>query len=193
MITILLDSSSTELYVGLIGDNGLIDSTFYSCWQEQSEYMIVEINALLQKHNLAKEDIRGIVVATGPGSYTGVRIAITISKIISISMKVNIYPISSLNVLAKPGQTCICLMNARSGRSYFGVYKDHEQIVQDKIISNDEALDFINSHKDYTICGETKYLGIEGFLSNPTELLKKMLSFLKPVDPFSLKPVYLRD
>ena len=81
MVSILLDSSNTDLYVGLLKEDQVIDSTFYECWQMQSEYMIVELDKLLSKNNVSRESIQDIIVSIGPGSYTGVRIAITIAKV----------------------------------------------------------------------------------------------------------------
>ena len=55
MVTILLDSSNTNLSVGIAKDNILLDYISYEAWQRQSEYMIVELNKLLEKHNIKKK------------------------------------------------------------------------------------------------------------------------------------------
>ena len=83
MFTILLDSSNKDLYVGLLKDKTLIDEITYQAWQRQSEYMIVELEKILFRNNVNKKDISKVMVGVGPGSYTGVRIALTIAKIIS--------------------------------------------------------------------------------------------------------------
>ena len=109
MISILLDSSNTDLYVGLMNEDGVIDSTFYECWQMQSEYMIVELDKLLSKNGFSRESIKDVVVSIGPGSYTGVRIAITIAKIIGVALNCKVYPVSSLRILADYNrQLCEC-------------------------------------------------------------------------------------
>ena len=46
MITILLDSSNTNLSVGIARDNLLLESISYEAWQRQSEYMILELDKL---------------------------------------------------------------------------------------------------------------------------------------------------
>ena len=48
MITVLLDSSNTNLSVGIAKDNLLLDYISYEAWQRQSEYMIVELNKDLE-------------------------------------------------------------------------------------------------------------------------------------------------
>ena len=85
MFVILLDSSNTSLTVGLANENGVLDSTSYEAWQSQSEHMIPELDTLLNKHNVSYKDISDVVISIGPGSYTGVRIAITIAKTIAVA------------------------------------------------------------------------------------------------------------
>ena len=191
MNTLLLDSTYKDLNVGLAFD-GKIDEISYECFQRQSELMIPEIENILKRNNLSPKDIHEIVVTHGPGSYTGLRIALTIAKVYSYAN--NLYSLSSLNVLIKPDTPSICLINARSNRSYFGVYKNNEVILNDQILSNDDVLKYINEHKDYAICGDVEYLGLDGYKA---DLLKNMY-FLKNEsnkvkDIFTLKATYLKD
>ena len=57
MISILLDSSNTNLSVGIAQDNILLGYVSYEAWQRQSEYMIPELNNLLSKYAIDKNDI----------------------------------------------------------------------------------------------------------------------------------------
>ena len=191
---LLLDSSNTSLTVGLGSEEKLLDYTSYEAWQTQSEHMIPEINALLNKHNVSKDDINGVMVSIGPGSYTGVRIAITIAKVIAVALNVNVYPVSALQILKFPKKPSICLINARSNRSYVGVYYEEKCLLQDCIMTNDEVKEYISKNPDYQVCGATKYLGIDGYMSN---IAKEMFSLMGKVSPCNdsraLKPVYLKD
>ena len=103
MYAILLDSSNTMLAVGIAKNGKILDTVSYEAWQQQSEYMVKELDGLLNKYEVKKEDIKDIMVAIGPGSYTGVRIAITIAKTLALALNIPIYPISSLQIL-KHGQ-----------------------------------------------------------------------------------------
>ena len=193
MITILLDSSNTNLSVGLARDNLLLESISYEAWQQQSEYMIPELNKLLEKYDISKSDIKEVVVAMGPGSDTGVRIAITIAKTIAVALNAKLYPVSSLRVLKDGNVPSICLINARSGRSYFGVFEGTKILVDDRIMKNDEVLAYINEHPTYSVCGEVKYLGLEGKQSNNIQEMLNLKEALSDVNPLSLKPVYMKD
>ena len=191
---LLLDSSNTSLTVGLCSEKELIDFTSYEAWQTQSEHMIPEINNLLEKHNVDKNDFVGIVVSIGPGSYTGVRIAITIAKVMAVALNIPVYPVSALQILKNHKKPSICLINARSNRSYIGVYEDEKCLLEDCIMTNDEVKEYIGEHPEYSVCGSTKYLDIEGYQSNIAE---EMFSLVGKVaacpDSRALKPVYLKD
>lgn len=193
MITVLLDSSNTNLSVGVAKDNLLLDYISYEAWQRQSEFMIVELNKLLEKHNIKKEDIKEVIVAKGPGSYTGVRIAITIAKTIAVALGAKLYAVSSLRVQKDGNVPSICVINARSGRSYVGVYQDQNIIVNDCIMKNDEVMKYIEEHPDYVVCGDAKYLGLEGKESNNAQEMLNLKDSLESINPLSLKPVYMKD
>ena len=193
MITILLDSSNTNLSVGIAKDNLLLESISYEAWQQQSEHMIPELSKLLEKYGVNKNDIEEVVVAMGPGSYTGVRIAITIAKTIAVALNTKLYPVSSLRVLKDGDVPSVCLINARSGRSYFGVFKGNDIIIGDRIMKNDEVLAYITEHPGYSICGDTKYLGFEGKQTDNIQEMLNLKEALSDVNPLSLKPVYMKD
>ena len=193
MVTILLDSSNTNLSVGVAKDNVLLDYISYEAWQRQSEYMIVELNKLLEKHNIKKEDITDVIVAKGPGSYTGVRIAITIAKTIAVALDAKLYAVSSLRVQKNGTMPSICLINARSNRSYVGVYQNQEVLLNDCIMKNDEVMKYIEDHPDYSVCGDTKYLNIQGIESNTMKEMLDLKDSLESINPLSLKPVYMKD
>ncbi len=194
MFIILLDSSNTSLTVGLAKDDVLLESVSYEAWQSQSEHMIPELDNLLTKHKVERNQIGEVVVAIGPGSYTGVRIAITIAKTIAAVLDCKVYTISSLRCQKDRKNPSICVINARSGRSYFGVYEDEKILVDDCILTNDKVLEYINEHPSYSVCGNTAYLGIDGVKPDIARELLELKKYVKPVDnPLAVKPVYMKD
>ena len=194
MINLLLDSSNINLSVGIMMNDSLLDSISYESWQTQSENMVPEIDKLLTKHNIDRKDISGVVTAIGPGSYTGVRIALTIAKTIALALDVPVYPVSSLRILKDDDKPSVCLINARSGRSYFGVYEGSKIIIPDCIKQNEEVINFINEHKDYSVCGDARYLGLE---NKDTNVCQQMVFLFKDLTPcenhLGLKPIYMKD
>lgn len=194
MYTVLLDSSNTSLTVGLAKNDVMLESVSYEAWQSQSEHMIPELDNLLNKYNVTKDEISDVVVAIGPGSYTGVRIAITIAKTMAAALGCKVYTISSLRCQKDCKNPSICVINARSDRSYVGVFEDEKILVDDCIMTNDKVLEYINSHPDFVVCGNSKYLGIDGKEPDIARELLTLKKVCKPVDnPLAIKPVYMKD
>ena len=193
MNTLILDSTNIDLNVGLY-INGHLYFVSYPCRQQQSEKMIPEIDKLLKEYNLSPKDINEVLVTNGPGSYTGVRIALTIAKVYCYALKIPCYVFSSLEVLMNVNKPSICLINARSNRSYFAVYDKNKCLIQDEVKPNDEVLNFIKEHPEYNVCGDLEYLNLKGYKGNLFEtmlLLKSKEHLVK--DIFTLKAVYLKD
>lgn len=193
MYQLLLDSSNMYLSVGLAKDGKVVDSIFYNAWQRQSEVMVAEIDNILKRNNIDKKDLDAIVVGIGPGSYTGVRIAVTIAKTIAYALNIRIYAKSSLSLLAINNEPTICLFNARSGRSYFAVYQGKNKIEDDTIITNEEVLDYVARHPNYKISGDTTQIGKQ---SEQFNFIKNLANFDESElveNIFLLNPIYLKD
>lgn len=192
MYQLLLDSSNIFLSVGLSKDGKVVDKICYEAWQRQSEMMVTEVDNILKRNNVAKEEVDAVVVGMGPGSYTGVRIGVTIAKTIAYSLKIKIYAKSSLSLIKDAEKPTICVFNARSGRSYFAVYHGHKVIEKDTVLTNEEVLEYVKAHPDYVINGDTYQLGLE---SGKFDIIKNLADFDKSeeANPFALNPVYLKD
>ena len=192
MYQLLLDSSNVFLSVGLAKDGKVVDKISYEAWQRQSEMMVTEVDNVLKRNHLDKKDLDGVVVGIGPGSYTGVRIGVTIAKTMAYALHIKIYAKSSLSLLKHQEIPTICVFNARSGRSYFAVYEGKKQIEKDTVLENEKVLEYINSHKDYLVNGDTNQLGLE---SGEFDIIENLADFDKneEVDVFRLNPVYLKD
>lgn len=194
MVTLLLDSAGTNMSVGLMKNDRLLDEINEEAWQRQSEKMVPAIDNLLKKHQLNRQDLEKIIVGIGPGSYTGVRIAVTIAKVIAVALKIDIYPVSSLRILAHYEKPTVCLLNARSNRSYIGVYEQEKTILADTIMSNEEVKNYLSLHPDYLVSGKISYLGLKETPQDPLVTMVKLAPSLKAApEALAVNPVYLKD
>jgi len=194
MITVLLDSSDRNLAVGIADENKLIDYVQYEAWQRQSELMITELETLLKKHNIGKDDIASVMCGIGPGSYTGVRISLTIAKVMAMALGIPLFTVSSLRILKDNDKPSICIINARSGRSYVGVYQKDEVIMADQIMKNEDLLKYIENHPDFSLCGSLEYLHLEGKKANVlAEMFSLKSALTSEKEPLGLTPIYMKD
>jgi tRNA threonylcarbamoyladenosine biosynthesis protein TsaB len=194
MLSVLIDCSNVNLAIGLAKDHKIIAKKEYEAWQEQSELLVAELDKMFKSAKVDRKEVNEVVVSKGPGSYTGVRIALSVAKVLSFALNVPLYLASSLEMMKDGGKPTICLVNARSKRSYVGVYEGDKEIVKDTIWENTEVLAYIKDHPSYTVSGDLAYLSLEGKTVDVIENLnhadvEKNLS----KEPLAAKPVYLKD
>ena len=193
MKTLLLDSSNIDLCVGIAIDNELKYSCSYPCWQRQSEMMIPELEKGLKELNLSLKDFDEVVCGIGPGSYTGVRIALTIGKVIALCKNIPIIELSSLNALAGTNGRKMSIIDARSKRCYVGFYENGIKVKEDTIMKNDEILEY-SKENNYILAGEVGVLGLE---ENEIDLVDNMFKVSKLLNKtynvHEVKPTYLKD
>lgn len=195
MYSLLLDSANRDLNVGLAKDNQIIDRISYQAWQRQSELMAVEVDAILKRNNISAKDIGEVVVTIGPGSYTGIRIALTIAKTLAFALDIKIFAVSSLISQKGRHQPTISVINARSNRSYVAIYDgDGQVLVEEKVWPNDELIAWIKGNADFIVSGDAKYLGIDAYQPSVLDGMLEAKKKSVPVENIlTLKPVYLKD
>jgi len=194
MFEVLLDSSSKYLSVGLAKDGKVIDKIFYEAWQRQSEMMTSELQTILKRNHVENKDINAVVIGIGPGSYTGVRIAVTIGKTLAYALHTKVYTVSSLSLLRDDTKPTICVFNARSGRSYVGVYQNDKCLLNDCVMTNEDLEKYISEHPDIVVNGELSHLDRESGKYDTIENLAKGLKEENlRENPFVVNPVYLKE
>jgi tRNA threonylcarbamoyladenosine biosynthesis protein TsaB len=194
MVSVLIDCSNVNLAVGLAKDHVIIAKSEHEAWQQQSELLVAELDKLLKKTHLTRADLNEVVVSKGPGSYTGVRIALSVAKVLSFALNAPLFLASSLEMMKDPSKPTICLVNARSKRSYIGIYDGDKEILKDTIWDNTEVLSYIHDHPEDVVSGDVAYLNLEGRTIDVLENLNKADTEKNLAkEPLAAKPVYLKD
>lgn len=143
MIWLGIDTSHTPLAVAVVKDDQVLAEYKSSLKITHSIGTMPAIEELLKKADIKPNEIDAIAVAKGPGSYTGVRIGVTIGKTLAWTLKIPIVSVSSLQVLAGnapyfPGVVC-AIMDARRGNVFAGIYTNGE-VVKESHMSLAELL-----------------------------------------------------
>jgi tRNA threonylcarbamoyladenosine biosynthesis protein TsaB len=155
MITLCMDTSHTWLAIGLIKDHQVIGKYQEKCWKKQSEELFPRLIELMDSLNLTSDDIDQIVISKGPGSYTGVRIAMTVAKVFCSMRNLPIYTISTLLLYAGK-KDCRVVTDARGKRVYTCKFKDGKLLEGETAISINEL-----SIGDEDIIGDASLVGKE--------------------------------
>lgn len=127
MNVLAIDTSTNVLGVAVANEQGVIGEHITYTSRNHSVRAMPTIEELLKQCQLAPKDLDKIVVAKGPGSYTGVRIGVTIAKSLAWSLGIELTGISSLEALAANGHYfkgyISPLFDARRGQIYTGLFK----------------------------------------------------------------------
>ena|SRR5690625_1858361 len=103
MNTIAIDTSNQVLGIAITKENRLVAELTTNINKDHSSRLMPAIVDMLDKVDMKPEHLHKIVVAHGPGSYTGTRIGVTTAKTMAWSLQIPIYTISSLKTLAYNG------------------------------------------------------------------------------------------
>lgn len=95
-----IDTSSNLNGIGLIDGEQILADFTWEARDNSLQQIIQNIDSVLTNQGLTLDDIEGLGVSTGPGSWTGVRIGVTVGKIFAYATGKPICGISSLDALA---------------------------------------------------------------------------------------------
>lgn len=193
MKTIVMDSANKYLVVALYEDGKCIDKIQEIGNRKQSEYAIVYLENLLKKHQLKVLDFDEMVITIGPGSYTGVRVALTIAKTIAATSTIKIKTISSLKALAGMKQA-IAILDARSQKIFLGIYNQGQCIVKDCMIEMKQLDQYFNQFPNYELVGDLSLLDQddkEMDLAGQIYELSQFEDYIDDVD--NLVPEYIKE
>lgn len=146
MISLCMDSAYKQLVLGLYKDKELLAGISLEAFKKQSETIFVELNRLLKETNLDYKDIDRVIITKGPGSYTGIRIAMTIAKVLCSQMHKELYTISTMQLYAGIEKQANVILDARSQRAYVAHVEDGQIQENIQILTLDEVKEFIETN-----------------------------------------------
>lgn len=135
MIWLGIETANAPLSIALVKDGRVLAEVVQHIKLTHSVGAMPAIEELLSKANVKIADIDAIAVSEGPGSYTGVRIGVTIAKTLAWTLKKPLVGVSSLQVLAAnvsfTNQYICPMVDARRRHLYTAVYKGIDVVIAD--------------------------------------------------------------
>lgn len=197
MISLYIDTSSSYLYSALIKDKKILQEVKENYGQELSVEALPQIIKLFEKASIIPKDIDKIFVVVGPGSFTGIRIGVTIAKTMAFSLKKSIIPVSSLKAMTisarKDTPYIMPLIDARRGYVYGAVYdKNMREVVKEQHILLTELVDKVPD--TYSVISNDQLPVTVSREEYDPDILK-IVTFYdseKPISPHLVNPNYLK-
>ena len=161
-----IDTSSLATSVAVIEDNKLICEYTINTKKTHSQKLMPMIENMLNISDLNINEIDLIAVCEGPGSFTGLRIAMATAKAIAHVNNLPIVGVNSVELLAGNMNLCdkkICsILDAQRTQVYMGQYKfKNNRLVELKgvdVIEIDELIEELkNTNEEWIIVGEAVY------------------------------------
>lgn len=127
MNLLAIDTSTSVQVVGLSLDSAVLDRT-ETVGREHSQRILPAILAILDEAGIAKRDLDGIVFGQGPGSFTGLRIAVGVVQGLAYGLGIPVAPVSTLACLAQGERRrsgadhVVVATTARKTEVFFGSY-----------------------------------------------------------------------
>ena len=128
MKILAFDSSAVSASVALVEDGKLLAESFLNVGLTHSATLMPMTQQLLQASNCKLEDVDALAVSAGPGSFTGLRIAVSCVKCIAAALNKKCVAVSTLEAMAcnlpPIGEFTICaVMDARCKQFYNALFK----------------------------------------------------------------------
>ena len=158
MKVLAFDTSSKALSLAILEDKQVLAETTINIKKNHSITLMPAIDFLMNSLDMKPTDLDRIVVAQGPGSYTGLRIAVATAKTLAHTLKIELVGVSSWLVLV-PEQVeglVIPVMDARRNNVYAGFYQSGQAVRPEAHLPLAEVLEIAGvADQPVTFVGET--------------------------------------
>lgn len=185
MISLFIDTSLSDVSIALVKDGILLSTINNNIPGQHSIYVSKYIEDILKENNLSPKAVDEIIVVNGPGSFTGIRIGVTIAKMFAYLQNIRIVTITSLlaKAIGVNSQYILSKIDAKHDNYYIGLYDENYNKIIEKFANIKEMNKIINKYSPEIVDIEKKY-DIEKIV----EYTKKLPS----ENPHAVNPTYLK-
>ncbi|WP_163327831.1 tRNA (adenosine(37)-N6)-threonylcarbamoyltransferase complex dimerization subunit type 1 TsaB [Desulfurobacterium thermolithotrophum] len=179
MIVLGIDLCTSEGSISLIKNGELLGISLWNQPKKHSEKIFVEVRKLLEQTEIKKEDISLVVVSSGPGAFTGVRLSVTVGKSLKV-LGLKVKAVSTLQLIGlqhlKANLPVISLLPGRRNRYYTLVRKSPLDSSSAMDLTEEE---FFSKVEDYS-----RYIVV--YKGNISDSIKENFKTIYETTPLSL-------
>lgn len=198
MKMLFIDTSLKDVSIATYESSKLLSVISECIPNMHSIYTIPYIDRCLTESKIDKKEVEKIIVINGPGSFTGIRIGLTIAKVYSYILNINVVCVSSLKALAlsTSGEIIISVLNARNDNYYVGIYdKYYNNLDKERFMNKEELISLISKYDCIKLVSNEE-INIDGYIVNIVKLdILNIINYYKDdvgVNNFLVKPNYLK-
>lgn len=200
MKVLYIDTTTSYLYTGLVVDGKLLSEIKEDFGSNLSSHALFKVSEMLEANHIDVNDIDKIMVVNGPGSFTGIRVGVTIAKTYAYSLKKKIVTISSLEAMALSSKNestfKVPVIDARRGYVYGAIYdKEASPILKPQYISLEAlkcAVDHLIDSFQYISNQTFTDLEIESYDPDIEKIVNTFAS-REEINPHAVNPIYLKQ
>ena len=134
MKRLLFDVSTNVMYVAYTRNDDIRDFSIRIAKRDHAKYLVDRIDNLLKRNRISLDDIEEIIIGIGPGSYTGIRIAVMVGKMLSYTKNIPLKTVSSLLFMTSGyKQRVAAMVDARRGNVFSAIYEHGNCILEDAL------------------------------------------------------------
>lgn len=197
MKVLYIDTSSSYLYTGIVENDVLLIEKKEELGQVLSVLALPKIVEMFEEITVTPKEIDKIIVVDGPGSFTGIRIGLTIAKVYAWSLKIPITTITSLDAMAiscSEDKILVPMIDARRDYSYAAIYDHGKTILNPCHIQNKKLKEILKNYSNYVIISNNE-INLDApkcdYIPNILEIVKKNVE-KKEMNPHFVNPNYLK-
>lgn len=157
-----IDTTSQAASIALINEDRLIGEYTSNAKMTHLQKLMPMVEELLNKCDLSMDDIQGIAVSEGPGSFTGIRIGVSSARALAQAKDIPIVCVPTLKAMAYnlpyySGVLCP-ILDARRQQVYASAYQWENQnckeIIEAAPYAIDELLKELDQYEDILFFGD---------------------------------------
>lgn len=193
-----IDTSSSYLYTAIVDDDKVISSIVEEYGQSLSEIALPKIVSMFDENNITPKEIDKIIVVDGPGSFTGIRIGITIAKVYAWSLNIpitTIYSLESMAISSESKKIHVPIINARRGYVYAAVYdENNKEILKPQHIELDKLIEMTKSYNEVEFISNDEFdidLEIKEYKPDYYKIVQHYKD-KKSINPHAVNPEYFK-
>ena len=185
MISMFIDTSLSDVSIALLKNGKLLSLIHDNIPGEHSIYVSKYIEDILTENNILPKDVNEIIVVNGPGSFTGIRIGVTIAKIFAYLSNIRIVTITSLKarVIGVKGDYLLSIIDAKHNNYYVGLYDKDYNMLKEQFMTKEQKDSLIEMYNPIVIT-EKEDFDIEEII--------KYSNQLESENPHGVNPTYLK-